>query len=117
VNVSRDFSGQVCGYFTLYRRHFFRRIYGPNFFVEQEDRILYYAEYKEVALQHTCFAETLAVCTAVLSEITVESSPCRVEGWYDARISFHEKFSIYVEVVGDCVTVNLVFRYNVTKTG
>jgi hypothetical protein len=47
--------------------------------------------------------------------MTVESSPCGVEGWHDVCIDFHENFSVYLEVVGDCVTVNLIFLYNATE--
>ena len=48
MNISKDFQGETCGYFTLYRKPFFKKMYGPEVF-EEQDRIAYHAEFQEVA--------------------------------------------------------------------
>jgi len=61
-------------------------------------------------LHDSCIAPALEFCRALLSDITVQSSPVGVDGWYDVRIIFHENSSVYLEI-GDYVTVNRILLF------
>jgi len=66
--------------------------------------------FSKLHLRVSCIAPALEFCRALLSDITVESSQVRVDGWYDVHIIFHENSSVYLEI-GDYVTVNLILRF------
>ena len=67
-------------------------------------------EFQKLHLHDSCIAPALEFSRALLSDITVESNPVRVDGLCDVRMIFHENSSVYLEI-GDYVTVNLILRF------
>jgi hypothetical protein len=66
--------------------------------------------FRKLHLHDSCIAPAIEFCRALLSDITVESSPVRVDGLCDVRIIFRENSLVYLEI-GDYVSVNLILRF------
>ena len=109
MSISRDFKGGTCGYITLYRKPFFKKMYGPKVFVEG-DRIMYHAEFQEVAFTRFLYCSSPRFLPCPTFGHYCRKSPSRVDGFCDVRIVFHENSSVCLEI-GDYVTVNLILRF------